>query len=464
MGFSWWGDHLLRRGRDEDTWAVSRGVVTYSDLRAKVAEYAAMLEGHGIGPDSKVAVRMSPSFTYLQALLALWSCGAQVVLVDYRMPPPEYEPLLDRVAPQHVVVSTGESAAVAGFQDEAGIVVRPRSGGAARESGFCLVQFSSGSTGRPKVIGRSADSLLAELDRHAAMGLLTGTDRVVILNSVTHTMGLVTGVLHALAVGAVAALPPTRRPTEVLRFVGQTDATAVFGVPAHFDLLNQASRTAATGEVGPLRLAVSGGECVPATVRDEFRAHFGVRIGQVYGVTETGLIAGDPAGNWPPPAVGPPVPGVETRVVGEELYVRLDPSPYIDVDVPDRFVDGWLRTYDRVTQEADTGVLRILGRADSLAIIAGLKVDLTEVEATLLQHPGVAEAVVTHQDIIEAFVAGDDPPGADELIAWCRPRLSPVKIPKRVVVAGALPRNAAGKLIRNRELICDQLAGSEAAV
>ncbi|MEU6070011.1 class I adenylate-forming enzyme family protein [Streptomyces sp. NPDC047082] len=448
MANAWWGSHLLSRGADDDLWAISSVPVTRGQLRTAVADLGRRFREQGIVEGSSVLLRMKPSFTYLHVLLALWSRGAQVVLVDFRLKPAEYEPLVDLVRPQYVVAAAGAEGPVAGFRQDSEFTVQRLPQGRPAVDGIRLVQFSSGSSGRPKVIGRPADSVLAELDRHAALPGIPGrTDRVMLLNSVMHNMGLVSGVLHALAAGAALIVPPTLRPAEVVRLMARTEATAVYGTPVHYDLL---TRLASRPALPALRLAVSGGELLPQETYEQFRAHFGVPVSPVYGLTEIGLLAGDLSGTTAPPQLGAPVPGAEVKVVGDELYVRMDRSPYLYGDHADRFTDSWLRTCDRVHQDPATGVLSLLGRADSMIVVGGLKVDLAEVENVLLAHPRVNEAVVAHGEVIEAFVAADEALTPDRLIAWCRERLSPVKIPKRFFVMRQLPRNSMGKLVRDR--------------
>ncbi|MFF3326335.1 class I adenylate-forming enzyme family protein [Streptomyces sp. NPDC002889] len=451
MANTWWGDHLLGRGADDELWAVSSAPVTRGELRTAVAALGKRFREHGIADGSSVLLRMKPSFTYLQVLLALWSRGAQVVLVDFRLKPAEYEPLVELVRPQYLVVAAGADGPVAGFRQESEFLVRRLPSGRPAVDGIRLVQFSSGSTGRPKVIGRSANSVLAELDRHAALPGIPGRgDRVMLLNSVMHNMGLVSGVLHALAAGATLIVPPTLRPAEVVRLMARAEASAVYGTPVHYELL---ARTGERPALPALRLAVSGGERVPQETYEQFRARFGLPISPVYGLTEIGLIAGDLSGTCVPPQVGAPVPGAEVKVVGEELFVRMDRSPYLYGEYADRFTGGWLRTFDRFHQDPASGLLSMLGRADSLVVVGGLKVDLTEVETILLGHPRVMEAVVTHGEAVEAFVGADQGLTADELTAWCRERLSPVKIPRRFFVTRQLPRNSMGKLVRDRALM-----------
>lgn len=451
MANTWWGSHLLSQGADDELWAISSSPITWKQLRTTVADLGKRFRYRGITEGSSVLLRMKPSFTYLYVLLALWSRGAQVVLVDFRLRPAEYEPLTDLVRPQYLVVATGADGPVAGFRQESDFTVQRLANGRPAQDGVRLVQFSSGSTGQPKVIGRPAGSVLAELDRHSALPGIPGRgERLMLLNSVMHNMGLVSGVLHALAAGATLIVPPTLRPAEVVRLMARAEVSAVYGTPVHYDLL---SRIEGRPELPALRLAVSGGERVRQDTYERFGTHFGLPISPVYGLTEIGLIAGDLSGTSVPPQLGPPVPGAEVKVVGEELFVRMDRSPYLYGEHADRFADGWLRTFDRVHQDPATGVLSMLGRADSLVVVGGLKVDLMEVEAVLLGHPRVTEAVVTHGEVIEAFVGADQALTADELTAWCRERLSPVKIPKRFFVTRQLPRNSMGKLVRDRALM-----------
>ncbi|MFF7177372.1 AMP-binding protein [Streptomyces sp. NPDC008121] len=447
---SWWGESLLDTGADRQPWAISRTGESRSELRSAVAELGLAFRRQGIGENSTVLLRMRPSLTYVRVLLALWSRGAQVLLVDFRATPAEYEPLAELLRPQYVIDSDGHQGPATGFEEEVGFRVGARPSGRPAASDHCLVQFSSGSTGRPKVIGRTPASLLAELDRHAALPELPGAgDRFVLLNSLVHTMGLITGVLHALRQGATVVLPALPTPAEILRTAQETGAVAIYGVPAHFELL---TRTSSVPPLPALRLAVTGGEPLPVEVYEGFHRRYGIRVSQVYGVTETGLLAAGLHGPRPP-VLGGLVPGVEAKIVHQELYVRLDRSPYPLDDQPDRYADGWLRTFDRFAADDTTGELSILGRLDSLVTIGGLKVDLAEVEAVLRAHPAIAEAVVLHHEVIEAYVGGEATPEAGELIAWCKERLSAVKVPKRFFVLRALPRNKTGKLVRDRNAI-----------
>jgi len=187
---------------------------------------------------------------------------------------------------------------------------------------------------------------------------------------------------------------------------------------------------------------------MPPEVDQRFADRFGVPVGESYGTTETGVIAMDVSGSLRP-SVGRAAPGVVLRVRDGELEVALDSSPYLFDSGGARYADGWLRTYDRATVDS-TGAVHMHGRADSLVVIGGLKVDLIEVEKVLRQHPQVDEAVLVRTDVIEAYVAAaeGDAPSASELLRWCRERLADYKLPKVIRVLESLPRTTTGKLVR----------------
>ncbi|MFJ2768937.1 class I adenylate-forming enzyme family protein [Streptomyces sp. NPDC087300] len=436
--------------RPADTvWARAETEVTWGRLRTEVVALERDFAARGIGPGSAVAVRMTPSFSYLWTVIALWSRGAQVVLVDPRSTRAEVDRMLALCAPGHLVES-GETGAVrVEFRDTCASRTVARPEGRPARTPHALIQFTSGSTGHPKAIGRTAASLLAELDRFAALPEMPRAgERVLLGNSLTHSFGLLGGVLHALRAGATLLFAPDARPRTLLTTLAEQRAHVLFGVPFHFELLTRVSDSVA---LPALRLAVSGGEALRVEVYERFEERYGVRIGQAYGMTETGIAAVDLAGAHRPPVVGLPAPGMALEVRAGELYIRTDASPYAydEGGAGERYADGWLRTHDRCRIDAN-GVLSLHGRTDALVVVGGLKVDLREVELALSAHPGVTEVVVLFENAVEAFVGVRDGTTARDLQDWCRERLSLYKVPRRFEVAPAIPRTSNGKLLRDR--------------
>lgn len=446
----WWGAPLLEGGADSTMWASGSTTVTRGAARARIDELTRLFAIQGIRRHSTVALQIPPSFTWMWALFALWSRGAQVMLLDHRLKGRETEQLFELCRPQFHIGSEPPVEALKPFRDEREVLVTFRRTGLPAQDDNVLYQFSSGSMGHPKVIGRTAGSLLAEVERFAQIdGMPVRGERVLLLNSLSHSFGLLGGYLHALNVGATLVFPPRIRARDFLRVAAERRVNVVFGVPVHFELFSRIDHPPALPH---LRMAASGGESLPREVYDRFLRGYGLRIGQAYGMTEVGVIATDLAGTYPPPAVGRFAPGIDGKVEDGELYVRLDRSPYARGSDAARWSDGWLRTFDLAEIDDVSGTLAIRGRADSLAVIGGLNVDLTEVEAALRTHDQVTDAVVVHGEVIEAHIAADRLTERD-LASWCRERLSGHKIPRRFYVVPELPRTANGKLIRSRELL-----------
>jgi 3-hydroxy-4-methylanthranilate adenylyltransferase len=445
-------DELFEAHPGELPYLVHDGrVVDRAEVRAAVAEEARVFSGFGIGDGSTVLVQVPSSRTQVEVVFALWSLGAQVLLVDHRLAPAEVEALRVLCHPEFTVRATAGGRFAMAFQPSYEVVTKHHRDGESATTEHRLVQFSSGSTGQPKVIGRTPASLAAEVERFTRIdGMPTVGERVLLLSSTAHSFGLIGGLLHSLAAGVAAVFTPRVSAKDVLATAERHDVHAIFGTPFHYELLTTAKSVPV---LSSLRAAVSGGELMPAGVPEAFWERFGVRLGESYGTTETGVIAMDVSGSTRP-AVGRAAPGIVLRVNQGELEVELpEGTPYLRGSDVDRYTSGWLRTYDRASQDA-AGAVRLHGRSDSLVVIGGLKVDLVEVESVLRQHPRITDVVVIHAESIEAYVsATDDGPGAGELAGWCRERLAAYKVPRLIRVLPALPRTPNGKLIRRTQAL-----------
>jgi len=431
--------------------------VSRAEVRAAAAMEADVFAGYGIGEGSTVMLRIPPSFTQIEVLLALWRLGAQVMLIDHRLKQSEVDALRTLCHPQFLVGAGTAGRSPLRFEPRYEVVTSRFPDGRAATTGHRLVQFSSGSTGVPKVIGRTPDSLAAEIERFTRIeGMPTLGERVLLLSSTAHSFGLIAGVLHSLTAGVAAVFARRVSAKDILAAAGDHGVHVIFGTPFHYELLSTAR------ELPPLpalRAATSGGEIMPPETAGRFAERFGTGVGESYGTTETGVIAMDISGAARP-SVGRATPGVRLRVHEGELDVWLpDGSPYLHDSGGGRYTDGWLHTRDRAELDPG-GAVRLLGRGDSLVVIGGLKVDLTEVEDVLRHHPGVSGAVVVHAGATEAYVSTEpDGPTAGDLLRWCRERLADYKVPRVIQVLPDLPRTSNGKLVRRREALLARSPG-----
>ena len=171
----------------------------------------------------------------------------------------------------------------------------------------------------------------------------------------------------------------------------------------------------------------------------------------MYGMTEVGVIGTDLYGSHRPAIA--PAPGIEVRESGGELWVSCPASPYVGLSDPTRWSDGWLHTRDAGTVDADTGLVTVRGRLDSQVSVGGLKVDLTEVEDTVAELPGVAAAVVVWDDGITAYVQPDGPLSEETLDKLLAERLAGYKRPRALHLLDQLPRTTTGKLVRSTDAL-----------
>jgi acyl-coenzyme A synthetase/AMP-(fatty) acid ligase len=418
--------------------------VERAELSRLVAEQAAALRAAGLAEGGTLALRLPPSLAFVAALLAGWSCGAQVSLLDHRLTEAEAQRALERVGAQVVVTGADVVASKLRGYAEARAVAAPRSAGRPAQTDHALVQLSSGSTGASKVIARTAADLHDELERYRALAdpAFPGAgERMVVLASVVHVLGLVGGLLHCLADGVPLAFAERLTGEGILATVAADPRpTTVLGVPFHAELLAAADARAAN-----LAGAIVAGELVRPGLPAQFRDRLGVPLGTMYGMTEVGVIATDLDGSRYPSVL----PCVAVRAVAGELQVRRESSPYLGLSDPTRWADGWLHTRDAATIDPATGEVTIRGRLDSQVSIGGLKVDLTEVEQTLAALPQVADVVVLHDDGIEAYLALVPGGRRDAVEAAIVRELAAFKRPRRLRVLTALPRTATNKVVRD---------------
>ncbi|WP_407938741.1 class I adenylate-forming enzyme family protein [Micromonospora rubida] len=419
-------------------------------LRRLVGEAQARLAEGGLRPGGAVALRLPPSLAYVVNLLATWRSGAQAILLDHRLTDHEVEQALERLTPQVVVapVRTGPAALKVFVDVTEGVTAHSdRPAG----SPHAVIQLSSGSTGPSKVIGRSAASLVAEVRRYTRIdGVALPGERIILLPSMVHVLGLVGGLLYGLH-ARITLVPPDRLSGDaVLAAVAADDTPAtVLGVPFHIGLL---ASTRSAGPLPQLKRMTTGGELVPAAVVAAFTDRFGVPLGNMYGMTEVGVIGTDLHGRHRPAIA--PAPGIEVRESATgELWVSCPESPYVGLSDPDRWSDGWLHTRDAGLVDPDTGLVTVRGRLDSQVSVGGLKVDLTEVEATLAGLPGVGAAVVVYDDGITAYVQPDGPLSEEALEKLIAERLAGYKRPRTLHLLDRLPRTTTGKLVRSTQAL-----------
>jgi malonyl-CoA/methylmalonyl-CoA synthetase len=431
-------------------------VTTYRELDRWTAEVAAAIAG-----TRRVAVWARPRVETVVAVVAGLRAGVPVVPLNPKAGEREVAHILGDSKPDLVL---DESLPVSSRVELAPV----------SPAAPAVIVYTSGTTGPPKGVVLPHSAIASNLDALASAWQWTADDTVAHALPLFHVHGLILGMLGPLRLGGTAYHIGRFSPSTVaaaLHGVG----TVLFGVPTMYHRLAEAASEDAdvASALAGARLLVSGSAALPVVDQERIARATGQRVVERYGMTETLMnCAVRAGGDRVPGTVGPPLPGVDVRLVDDEgrdvhtagevgeILVR-GPNLFLEyLNRPDATAeamrDGWFHTGDVATW-TDGGAIRIVGRrATDLIKSGGYKIGAGEIENVLLDHPAVAEVAVTgapDADLGERVVAWIvAAPGAvpdpDELAEWVATQLSPHKRPREIHILASLPRNAMGKVLK----------------
>ncbi|MDX2617602.1 non-ribosomal peptide synthetase [Streptomyces stelliscabiei] len=444
--------------------------LTYGELNARVNRLAHALRGRGVGPESRVAVKLPRSVDLIVALWAVLKSGAAYVPVDTGYPADRIAYLVADSRATLVLDEDNVRALGQGQPDtNPGVVLRG--------DHAAYVIHTSGTTGRPKgtvVTHASIGNMLAWMQDEYR---LTRADRVVHKTPVGFDVS-VWEVFWTLTRGAtlVVARPDGHRdPAYLARLVHDEQITVIHFVPAMLGpFLDEYEYEYEDAPSATLRMVSCGGEALSAGLADRFHRVCGARLHNSYGPTEFSVTAtshacvpgetvtiGTPTHNSRAYVLDPALRPVPDGVTGE-LYLAGVQLARGYLDRPgataERFVADphgpagtrMYRTGDLVRRRADGG-LDFVGRADDQIKINGQRVEPAEVEAVLATVPGVEQAVVLVHDSVTGarqlvgYATGT--PESDPR-AYLARRLPAPMVPVTVFVLPSIPVTPNGKIDR----------------
>lgn len=477
-------DHGFMFVEDDGPW-------TYRSIAAEAVAAADELRAAGVGRGDLVIVRAGNDERFLAAAAAVWMCGGGVVAMHPAAPANDVGDVIESMSVRAVVGDPDDHAAHAGsvpVVDMARFAPTGRRGAAelaarfstpddATGSDTALVLLTSGSTGKPKGVVLSHDNAWSNL-RATVSAFRSDTSPTpiprkvtppnLIANPLSHTAGVVR-LLFALYVGRRVAMLRKFDGLVTKRLLDRHGIDNLTINPAMMRILLE--QLPPDADLGAVRYASSGTAPLPAALREEFEARFGIPVLQAYGQTEAfGGIAIESAkdvlaGRRKAGSVGKPLPGVELRILDPqgravepggigEIVVRSTSSTagYIGA-AAERPVDGdgWLRTGDQGRTDAE-GYLYITGRIKNIIICGGFNIIPEEVEAALAVDDQVRDAVVLGVpderlgEIPVGVIESDD--AAGNVLDRVSARLAPYKRPRRIFVVDTLPRVPNGKVDR----------------
>lgn len=460
---------------------IAGGVVWSGErLGAEAEIVAGALCRLGLGPADRAALVLGNTAAFAAAYLGLMKLGVSAVLVNPQCAVREMDESLRRTSAVAVLGAPPLAGRLRQIGDVSGEPPAPvdREGSLllwrtahARAAAGCdelMVQFTSGASGRPKVVARTFANLAFELDTFASHVPVGREDATVCPCPLSHSYGLLNGLLMPLFGGRPAVLlDGLFLPNDVVAAVHAHRARVLAGVPAMYRALADAYGAEAS-ELASLRLCYSAGAPLPAPVCEAFARRYGRHLHQQYGSTETGVIAVNLMdGAHPNPlAAGRPVRGRQVTVHREdgtvadpgesgEVVVRSDACAREYVDDPqltaEQFKGGAYLTGDIGSVDA-LGEITLLGRRSRVINVGGYKVDPAEVEAVLSALEAVAECAVVPRrrrdgESLEAVVVVRHDVSAQEIQQFCRERLAAYKVPRHISIVERLPRSLSGKVL-----------------
>jgi long-chain acyl-CoA synthetase len=456
--------------------------VTSDDLAASADRLGAALLDVDLKTGQVVAAMLPNDATTIAALFGTWHAGGVYTPLNPRAADAELVSQLATLRPVAVIttpelaqrfsscrlpVVTGTelswSVASSGEQPD-----NPRQ----YDADVALLQFTSGTTGVPKPVPLRHATVLDLIDRLLAK--LRGPNpaagkpkRAPMPNLVPLSLSLWAGiyqVLFAFRAGAGVVLMDRFTPGDFAELVKRHQLRSTVLPPAALTMvLHDKSVT----DLSPLKIVRSITAPLSPVHARRFRDRFGVLVLNSYGQTElggevVGWSAADSreSGESKLGSVGRPLSGIDVTIDNDEVMVRTPTTAARKIDPAflDRLTeDGWFHTGDLGWFD-DDGFLWLDGRVSDMINRGGLKVFPGTVEDVLVAADGVREAAVVGVpderlgEVPWAFVSrAHDGLSEADLISWCRERLSPYRVPVRVVFVDQLPRNDVGKVVK-REL------------
>ena len=501
-------DLLKRHARERGgkvAYRDAQSSVSYAQLLDRTARIAGHLADHGIAPGDTVAILLPNSTQWVEACLGIARAGAVGVPISYDATEPEIAYRLEDAncravvttaergalvaklkagAPNlSVVIATDRGGTHAGALSYEGLLATPprsapRDPSSMHEPAFIL--YTSGTTGRAKGVLLTVHGMLWVVAAcWAPITSLGERDTVLSPLPLFHSYALNLSVLGVLATGASEYIMEKFSTGEALRLLRTGAFTYFPGVPTMFHYLLQAAQGEAD-TLPNLRLCVSAGAIMPATLNRAFEQRFGIPLLDGYGITETSTMV---TMNWPTGeralgSCGFPVPGLAVRIVDPasgrdvergqegELIVRGPNVMPGYLNKPEETAkalrDGWYHTGD-LARSDENSFLTITGRLKELIIRGGQNIAPAEIEEVVNAFPPVLDCAVVgapHEHLGEVPVlfvvarAGGTVE-TDALLGHCRAHLSAYKVPHAVRLTAEIPRTGSGKIIRYklRELL-----------
>lgn len=472
-------------------------ILTFQEVADAANQVGNALQAMGVRFGDRIGILAPDSAEWVTSFFGIIKLGAIAVCMNTLLQSHEYDyilrdsglrvlivhesllPLIEPVrSEQHVIViGQPQHPSDSAFADW----IRPQptqlTAVPTHRDDFCSLHYSSGTTGQPKGMFHAHKdyALIAQNTGVELLGM-TEQDRTFSVAKLFFVYGLGANLVMPWHVGASIVLyaGSPRMAVGILDTIERFKPTILISVPTAYITQLALKQMSERYDLTSLRMCLSAGEALPASVWQQWKEATGLEILDTIGCTETlhTFMANRPD-DLRPGSSGKPSPGHEVKLVDDagnevadgeigNLLVKSESTSLFYLHQYEKsrqtFRGEWLFTGDKYTRDAD-GFYWHMGRADDMFKVGGLWVSPVEVESVLLDHPAVLEcALVTQSDqqgMIKpkAYVRlhnGYQPSNnlLRTLLQHCGNQLAAYKCPHWIEFVDDLPKTATGKIQR----------------
>jgi acyl-CoA synthetase (AMP-forming)/AMP-acid ligase II len=463
--------------------------INYEDFRDEVEKIAGLLAGYGVNKGSAVSIVLENSLDFMVDFLAVTRAGAIAAPLNPAYTVDEFKFFMEDADAKLVIVSAGATAAIeaanslsipfliSSVNSDGKVALSHEDNNLSKSidpenpspDDIALFLHTSGTTSRPKGVPLTHSNLMTSLNNIVKTYALTENDTALVVMPLFHVHGLIGVALSSLNSAGTIVIPPRFSASNFWQNQALTNATWYSAVPTIHQILLMRSDDD-NAPTKSFRFIRSCSASLAPSVFTDLESRFGAPVLEAYGMTEASHQMSSnllPPGSRAPGTVGIGT-GVEISIMNEqgtllnvgekgEVVIKgknvthgYHNNPEANAEA---FTNGWFRTGDQGVL-SDESVLTLTGRLKELINRGGEKISPLEVDAALIKHPAIAEAVcfgvedVKYGEIVQAAVVLSGESSESELRAFCSEQLADFKVPDRIYIVQELPRTATGKIQR----------------
>ena len=463
--------------------------LSYEELNNEIERLASILTSIGLTKGTTASIVFENGLEFISIFLAISKTGATVAPLNPEYTIDEFKFYMNdtdskflilssksnasinaanQLSIQIINVSMGNSGTLSLYKDHVQltkqkIIIPPE------PDDIALFLHTSGTTSQPKGVPLTHLNLMTSLSNISSSYNLTNEDTALLVMPLFHVHGLIGVSLSTLFSGGTLVIPPKFSASTFWNHQNIHEATWYSAVPTiHQILLMRAEKDNAPKK--SFRFIRSCSAALAPSVFKDLETRFGAPVLEAYGMTEASHQMSSnllPPFDRSPGTVGqgtgveisimnefgtllnPNNPG-EVVIKGENVTLGYHNNPSANTEA---FTNGWFRTGDQ-GEISNSGILTLTGRLKELINRGGEKISPLEVDATLIKHPNIVEAVcfgasdIKYGEVVHAAIVTSESISASEIQSFCSDHIADFKIPSKIYIVDQLPRTATGKIQR----------------